>query len=98
MRDLIDETTYCNTEQLEKRWSRFLKLCRGVRVSGFNGNSDSASSEAVAAIVYVASRGAKAFHREKCNRAGSIAPQNHVVFSTREDAFKAHNPCRVCKP
>jgi len=47
---------------------------------------------------YIGNRSSKIFHYPDCQWAKKIAPQNKVVFESREEAIKAgYRPCKVCK-
>jgi len=48
---------------------------------------------------YIGNKNSKIFHRPDCEWAKKIAPQNKVIFKSKEEAIKAgYRPCKVCKP
>lgn len=48
---------------------------------------------------YIGNRNSKIFHYPNCQWAKKIAPQNKVIFESREEAIKAgYRPCKVCRP
>ncbi|HHW57748.1 MAG TPA: nuclease [Clostridia bacterium] len=48
---------------------------------------------------YIGNRNSKIFHYPDCQWAKKIAPQNKVIFESREEAIKAgYRPCKVCRP
>jgi hypothetical protein len=52
-----------------------------------------------AEMKYVASKNGKVFHKEDCQFAKRIKPENLVSYDTRDEAVKAgKNPCKTCDP
>jgi methylphosphotriester-DNA--protein-cysteine methyltransferase len=49
-------------------------------------------------MTYVASRNRRIFHVPDCAAAKKIKPANLVVFKSRAEAVKSHEPARDCKP
>ncbi|ERM90912.1 hypothetical protein O163_13335 [Caldanaerobacter subterraneus subsp. yonseiensis KB-1] len=48
---------------------------------------------------YIGNKNSKIFYYPDCQWAKKIAPQNKVIFKSREEAVKAgYKPCKVCKP
>ncbi|SFE00872.1 micrococcal nuclease [Thermoanaerobacter thermohydrosulfuricus] len=88
----IKYVDYFRTYQQEAREQN--KGLWGLEINK-GGNSQAAGEPEY----YIGNRNSKIFHRPDCQWAKKIAPQNKVIFESREEAIKAgYRPCKVCRP
>ncbi len=81
--------------ELEKRLTALEK-----RVGALEGETKAKPTPAIPSPSgYIGNARSLKFHRPDCEWAQKTAPQNRVVFKSRDEAIKqGYQPCKVCQP